>query len=91
MPPVVGYVVKTSTDKPARIAVVVGRKVSPSAVMRHRIQRQFRHGVASYLTQYPVGYDMVLVVQPAAKQGVTPQQVQEVYGSIYNQLQSSIG
>lgn len=86
----VAYIAKTNPSDIARVAVVVGRKVSASAVRRHRIQRQLRNQAYLYIKDYPQGYDMVLVAQPSAGPRMTSQSVQDAMKSIYSQVQSII-
>lgn len=53
----------------SRIACVVGKKVSPSAVARHRYQRWLREIVKSITPSLPnKAYDMVWVGRPSLAQ-----------------------
>lgn len=53
--------------KSSRIAVVVGTKVSKSAVVRNRIRRQIREVVRLNLAKIRPGYDLVIIAKPEAK------------------------
>jgi ribonuclease P protein component len=69
-----GYVVQTpyvrvfalpKLTTPSRVACVVGRKVSPQAVIRHRYQRWLRTYARTLLASLRAGADIVLVGLPA--------------------------
>lgn len=47
-----------------RVTCVVGKKVSPSAVTRHRIQRQLREIAREVLPSIPHTYDVVILAIP---------------------------
>lgn len=49
-----------------RLAVVVSRKVSKSAVVRNRIRRRLYERVRILSGQFPAAYDLILVVYDAA-------------------------
>lgn len=49
-----------------RFAVVAGTKVSKSAVKRNRVKRQVRAVLEKYLTEFVPGFDVALLVRPAA-------------------------
>lgn len=55
-------------DKPERLrlAVVVGKRVAKSAVVRHRLTRQLRSAALACLPKRFTAYDMVLVAKPTA-------------------------
>lgn len=53
----------------SRFAVVVGTKVSKSAVKRNRVRRQYREIVRLHLAQIKPGFDVVLLTSNKA---ITP-------------------
>jgi ribonuclease P protein component len=53
---------------PTRIGISVSQKVSKMAVVRNRIKRQIRAAWRSLLSQVSAGWDIVVVVQPPARQ-----------------------
>jgi ribonuclease P protein component len=53
---------------PTRIGISVSQKVSKTAVVRNRIKRQIRAAWRSLLSQVTEGWDIVVVVQPSARQ-----------------------
>ena len=55
-------------DQPTRVGITVSQKVSKRAVVRNRIKRQLRAAVIQLLHQFPVGWDLVIVVHPQAVQ-----------------------
>ena len=59
--------------KHSRIAVVVGTKVSKSAVVRNRLRRQIREVVRLRMAKIAPGYDLVIVVKPEAKGKTQPE------------------
>jgi len=50
------------SNKPYRVAVVVSRKVSKSAVVRNRIRRRIYEAVRRHDTLIPAGTDLVFTV-----------------------------
>jgi len=48
--------------KVSRFAVVVGTKVSKSAVQRNRLRRQYREVIKAHMEKLPDGYDIVFLV-----------------------------
>lgn len=56
------------SDQPSRIGIAVSQKVSKRAVLRNRIKRQLKTAIAQFLHQFPVGWDLVIVVHPQAVQ-----------------------
>ena len=66
-PYVIIHYLRTTT--PSRIACVVGKKVSPSAVIRHRYQRYLRAIAATIYPSLSANtYDMVWVGRPSLTQ-----------------------
>lgn len=53
---------------PTRIGISVSQKVSKTAVVRNRIKRQIRAAWRALLSQVSEGWDIVVVVQPSARQ-----------------------
>lgn len=76
----------TTPSAPARVAVVVGKRVSPLAVRRHRLQRLWRQVVREIITNHPRGYDMVITATPAAARIRTLREVRLASSSIFNHL-----
>ncbi len=62
-PYITAYIQESKRDN-ARIACIVGKKVSKLATRRHAIQRKLRAMSADVITRSPRGYDMVLVARP---------------------------
>lgn len=50
----------------SRFAVVVGLKVSKKAVVRNRLRRQIRAMLRHELDHFRPGYDLMILVRPAA-------------------------
>lgn len=65
--PVCGLKYKRNGLSVSRAAVVVGTKVSKSAVIRNRLRRQIREALRLRFTTVLPGYDMAFLVRPAAK------------------------
>ena len=59
-------VIARAQDSPSRFAVVVGRKVSKSAVVRNRIRRQIREVLRKELQVVPQGIHGVVIALPGA-------------------------
>lgn len=55
-------------EQPTRIGISVSQKVSKAAVVRNRIKRQIRAAWRSLLSQVSGGWDIAIVVKPAARQ-----------------------
>ena len=51
---------------PARIGISISQKVSKRAVVRNRLKRQLRAVCRQLLPQLQPGWDLVIVVRPAA-------------------------
>lgn len=51
---------------PTRMGISISQKVSKRAVVRNRIKRQIRAGWRHLLPRLKPGWDVVIVVQPAA-------------------------
>lgn len=62
-----------SPDKPYRVAVVVSRKVSKSAVVRNRIRRRVYEQVRQLDSAFPPGMDMVFTVYSDKLESVEPE------------------
>lgn len=58
------YCLKSSTLSPPQAAVVVGKRVHKSAVVRHRYQRWLRALLRHSLTALPPGVELVVVGRP---------------------------
>lgn len=56
----------------SRFAVVVGSKVSKSAVVRNRIRRQIRAFIEQHLEEISPGYDVLVLVRPDAARLARP-------------------
>ncbi|HLD17615.1 MAG TPA: ribonuclease P protein component [Patescibacteria group bacterium] len=65
--PVVSVKCRPNRLSLSRFAVVVGTKVSKSAVVRNRLRRQIREVVRLRLPGLCQGYDVALLVRPEAK------------------------
>lgn len=63
---VVGAKVRKNDRKVSRFAVVVGVKVSKSAVVRNRIRRQIRAMIHNHLEDLAPGFDVMILVRPEA-------------------------
>jgi len=59
------HVVRHDRTDPARVGFVVGRVVG-NAVVRHRVQRQFRHLCRERLAALPAGCEVVVRALPPA-------------------------
>ncbi len=55
-----------SSPQPCRIGISISRKVSKQAVVRNRIKRQLRAGLRQFLPDLVNGWQLVIVVKPAA-------------------------
>ncbi|NEP01866.1 MAG: ribonuclease P protein component [Symploca sp. SIO2E9] len=51
-----------------RIGISISQKVSKKAVIRNRIKRQLRAVLRQFLPQMSLGWDIVIVVRPSAKE-----------------------
>ena len=76
----------TTPGVPARVTVIVGKRVSPLAVRRHRLQRLWRQLVREIITDHPYGYDMVITATPAAARIRTLDEARGASASIFNHL-----
>ena len=54
------------TARPTRIGISISQKVSKRAVIRNRIKRQIRAAFRQLLPKLSAGWDVVIVVKPAA-------------------------
>jgi ribonuclease P protein component len=61
----------------SRFSVVVGKKVSKSAVVRNRLRRQVREIIRLKLNEIEKGYDIIFLIQPKAL-GTTFKKLQEI-------------
>ena len=80
------HVLRHDRTDPARIGFVVGRVVG-NAVVRHRVQRQFRHLFRDRLADLPVGCEVVVRALPAAAAASYP----ELGAELDRCLQRSLG
>ena len=55
----IGYLLKTDSSEPAKLGLIVGRSVGNS-VIRHRVQRQIRHGIREEFLKLPTGSLLVI-------------------------------
>ena len=55
----IGYLLQTESSDPAKLGLIVGRSVGNS-VIRHRVQRQIRHGVREEFLNLPNGSLLVI-------------------------------
>ncbi len=58
----------TAQKKPIRIGFSISQKVSKRAVVRNRIKRQLRAACRQLLPELQPGWNVVIVVRPAAVQ-----------------------
>jgi ribonuclease P protein component len=65
-------------ELPSRLGVSVSQKVSKRAVVRNRIKRRLKSAFWQLLPRFREGWDIVLVVQPAAIQCDYEQFLQEL-------------
>lgn len=63
---VVGAKYQVTKNDVSRFAVVVGTKVSKSAVKRNRMRRQIRAMIEGRLTEMKPGFDIAILVRPEA-------------------------
>ncbi len=66
-PPLRAKIARREDAGPARIGVIVGRRVSRRAVVRHRIKRIIRAAVHGELAEIPAGCDVAIVALPGAE------------------------
>jgi len=64
--PVCGMKYRRNSLPASRFAVVIGTKVSKSAVKRNAIRRKVREVVRGHLPKLAVGYDVLFLVRPEA-------------------------
>ena len=50
----IGYLLQTDSNEPAKLGLIVGKSVGNS-VVRHRVARQIRHGVREEFLKLPTG------------------------------------
>lgn len=67
----------------SRLAVVVSKQVSPSAVQRNRVKRQIRSLLEGRIKQIKPGYDIVVIAQPKASR-VSYQQLGEALDQLFS-------
>lgn len=65
--PLCGFKFLKNNQITSRFAVVVGTKVSKSAVIRNRLRRQIREVLRLNLGAIKTGFDFVFIVRPEAK------------------------
>lgn len=63
-----GYAPQQTAPLPTRIGISISQKVSKRAVIRNRIKRQIRAAMRQLLPRFPLGWNLVIVVQPQAVQ-----------------------
>lgn len=63
---------------PTRVGISISLKVSKRAVVRNRIKRWLKAAARSLLPKFPVGWDIVIIVQPEATQCDYRQFLQEL-------------
>ncbi len=74
-------------NKPYRVAVVVSRKVSKSAVVRNRIRRRIYELVRQAPEPIPAGLDLVILVY---NEELAKQQYEELTTAVTHLLQKAI-
>lgn len=76
-------------NKPYRVAVVVSRKVSKSAVVRNRIRRRIYAAVREFSQNIPSGTDLVFTVFSDQLATLPAQDVQEMIAGLLKKTGNS--
>lgn len=79
--------VYTLPSRQVRFTCVVGKKVSRSAVIRHRIQRQLREIMREALSSTDVKYDIVLIAIPPIVEVESYDKLRQAVNSVLKNLQ----
>jgi ribonuclease P protein component len=69
---------------PTRVGISISLKVSKRAVVRNRLKRWLKVAARSLLWKFPVGWDIVVLVQPEATQCDYRQFLQELEQLLIN-------
>ena len=69
---------------PTRVGISISLKVSKRAVVRNRLKRWLKVAARSLLWKFPVGWDIVVLVQPEATQCDYRQFLQELKQLLIN-------
>ena len=79
------YFIYKKSDKKARYSVVVSKKVSKSAVGRHKIKRRVYNILSAYIKQYPEHiYDGIFIISPQ----ITKESIDTITQTIVKTLNS---
>ncbi len=85
------YIYRRSAEDAPRVACIVGKKVSKSAVRRHRFQRWLREIARSLLPTMSPKYDMVLMALPSLDQVQTLADLRDTLASDLPALRQRLG
>ncbi|MBD2034899.1 ribonuclease P protein component [Leptolyngbya sp. FACHB-321] len=75
---------ETASAAPTRVGISISLKVSKRAVVRNRLKRWLKVAARSLLWKFPVGWDIVVLVQPEATQCDYRQFLQELEQLLIN-------
>ncbi|XHX81021.1 MAG: ribonuclease P protein component [Stenomitos frigidus ULC029] len=79
-----GIMPEPASAKPTRVGISISLKVSKRAVVRNRLKRWLKVAARSLLWKFPVGWDIVVLVQPEATQCDYRQFLQELEQLLIN-------
>ena len=77
-------------DHTARAAIVVGKRVHKSAVVRHRVQRILRQVSRKIIKQEPYGYDMVVIANPDSLQVTSAVELESIVNEVTTFIKKKI-
>jgi ribonuclease P protein component len=88
-PALVVHLVRGSGPEPARIGVIVSRRVG-SAVVRNRVKRRLRHLIAPSLSSLPDGSLVVIRANPPSATAGWQQLADELHACLSSALSGSV-